>query len=149
MTNGADQSRDAFAAAVRTFTESEVALGEFVAAAHRFRSASQSLEQAQSALELTRDPVLQAIDTLRAMAEDLQVTSASLRGAAETLAKLDPERFWTAFSSLETQSSSNHATVVAELGGLSRIAGQVRLLVSAGLLVSLAATGIAIAVLLR
>lgn len=99
--NGDVNSRASFEAAVRSFTDAEVALGEFVTAAQRFRSASDSLERAQAGLELTREPVLESLETLKLMAAELERTSASMGSTAEVLAQLDPNRFWSSFSEVQ------------------------------------------------
>lgn len=142
-------SRQSFEAAVRSFTEAEVALGEFVAAAQRFRSASESIERAQAGLELTREPVVEAIATLQAIAVELQGTATAMRSSAEVLAQLEPDRFWTTFAELRGATDRASAANETEHVRLIRLAEPSRILAAASLAVALASLGGIVLLLLR
>ena len=143
-------SRQSFEAAVRSFTEAEVALGEFVAAAQRFRSASESIERAQAGLELTREPVVEAIATLHAaIAVELQGTATAMRSSAEVLAQLEPDRFWTTFAELRGATDRASAANETEHVRLIRLAEPSRILAAASLAVALASLGGIVLLLLR
>lgn len=166
MTDHGDAAtRESFEAAVRSFTEAELALGEIVNAAQRFRSASDAIVDARAALDVSHESLVATMETLRAMASEMERLSASLAAAASVLAALDPERVWSSFAQLESavgQSSQELArqieTSVADMAAASKAAsdnlareiGQVRRLAvhARAAAVTAVALGIATTVLL-
>lgn len=146
--NGDANSRESFEAAVRSFTAAEVALGEFVTAAQRFRSASEAMERAQTGLELTREPILESLEVMTSMAAELERTSASMGSTAKVLAELDPNRFWSSFSEVKDAVSevkgavATHASRSADQHAeLRRLAMQTRLVGATAAILSAASIG--------
>ncbi len=150
MVKGTDAATKAsLEAAVRSFTQSEVALGEFVIAAQRFRSAAESLAESQVGLERLHAPVLESVDIQRTMAAELQALAQSLGTAAAVVSSLDPERFWSSFSSLETVMTrmvDDHSRGLEEqarqLAETRRVASHARAIALIVLLVSVITLGI-------
>lgn len=150
MTENADaSSRASFEAAVRSFTDAEVALGEFVTAAQRFRSASESIERAQAALELTREPVLESLETLKSMAAELERTSASMGSSAEVLAQLDPNRFWSSFSEVQGAITVGLQTSADQHAELRQLVVQARATSVVAMVLAAASLGGVVLLLLR
>src|SRR4051812_12587056 len=142
-------ARESYEAAVRSFTQAEVALGELLTAAQRFQSASTSIEQAQAGLELTREPPGDAIETGKAVARELEQASASLRSTSTVFAKLDPDRFWASLDALTAGVASATQSNALENSRLQRLAMQTRAIAVAGLVFALLAFGAVLFLLAR
>ena len=106
-----DATRNSLEAAVRSFTDAEIALREIVAAAQRFRTASESLDQAQATLEATNGAAMETVATLRGLAARLDDVSGSLASAALTLTAVDPPRLWTSIGAIEKATGEQAARI--------------------------------------
>ena len=128
MTEPTDAAtKETYEAAIRSFTEAEIALREIVAALQRYRSASDTVVEAGGTLNASRDALLATLDTLETTAAEMVRVSSGLGQATAVIAAIDQERFWASFAQLESAtSSSSDALAQSVASSTERLADDLR-----------------------
>lgn len=154
MTEPADAAtKDAYEGAIRSFTEAEIALQEVVSDLQRFRSASDQLGEAGTSLADARAAVARSAATVDSAAASLAQIASSLASATQTVAALDPERFWNSFNSLEATTTTSASEMRKALDAASvdarKVLTQTRALATGAFAAAVIAAVAALVILLR
>lgn len=157
MTEPADTAtKDAYEGAIRSFTEAEIALQEVVSDLQRFRGASGQLAEAGTSLADARAAVARSAATVDSAAASLAQIASSLASATQTVAALDPERFWASFNRLETTTTTSASEMrqavdagFADTAAARKVLMQARTLAAGAFVAAVIAAVAALVILLR